>query len=90
MTYQNNILPGTRVMVFDAKLFIDDIKTPLSMTVQPATVIKRYGVVSEWMEKEYGREAARYPDLVDVIFDHDGRESRGHFTNGIQILGMRW
>lgn len=33
------------------------------------------------MEREFGREAAKYPDCVDVIFDHDGRLSKGHFTS---------
>ena len=80
------ILPGTRVTVFDPSLFIDDVKTPLSVTQQPATVIQRYGFISEYIEREHGRDAAKYPDCCDVIFDHDGRRSNGHFTCGIKAI----
>ena len=80
------ILPGSRVLVFDPRLFEDDIKTPLSHTTCPATVTRRYGFISEYIEREHGREAAKYPDCVDVIFDYDGRESRGHFTEGVKEI----
>jgi hypothetical protein len=72
--------PGTRVMVFDSMLFRDDITTPLSMTVQPATVLR-------W----YGRRACKvlgsypYESLIDVRFDHDGRESKGHFAESLYV-----
>jgi hypothetical protein len=36
----------------------------------------RYGEPKVWL----------YPDLVDVRFDHDGRESHGHFTRGVEML----
>ena len=80
-----DILPGDRVMVFDARLFVDDVKTPLSMTMQPATVLRRYGFRSipipscdlpSWI----------YEDVVDVKFDRDGRESKGHFTSYVEEI----
>ena len=68
--------PDDRVMVFDNRLWKNDFDTPLSVTLQPATILRRYGMVSAlgW----------NYPDLVDVRFDHDGRESRCHFTDYIR------
>lgn len=80
------ILPGTRVKVFDPRLYIDDVKTPASHTFRTATVTRRYGFISEYIEREHGREAAKYPDCCDVIFDHDGRESKGYFTYGIKAI----
>ncbi len=73
------ILPGTRVRVFDYTLFKDDKSTPLSMTVKPGIVVKRYGYKNSfgWI----------YPDLVDIKFDHrPERISKGHFTDRIKIL----
>jgi hypothetical protein len=70
------IQENSRVLVFDPRLYKDDIETPLSMTVKPATVVRRYGM------KEYGRT---YPDLVDVIFDHRPEQvSTAHFTSGVK------
>lgn len=69
--------PGTRLLVFDSRLYVDDVKTPPSVTVKPATVIRWYG--------RYARSPVTggpYPSLVDVEFDHrPGEESRGHFAN---------
>ena len=65
-------MPGDRVLVFDSRLFVDDRKTPPSVTMKPATVLRRYGYRSE----QFGV----YDDLVDVDFDHRG-ESRAHFTS---------
>jgi len=48
---------GDRVKVFDALLFKDDVTTPLSLTMQPATVIR--GNYS----RAYGEE------MIDVRFD---------------------
>ena len=73
------IMPGTKVKVFDSRIFKNDIDTPLSMTMRQATVIKRYGYKNPkgWI----------YPDLVDVIFDGDTeRISHGHFTERVQTL----
>jgi hypothetical protein len=81
------ILAGDRVMVHDPRLFIDDIKTPVSFTRRSATVIRRYGYYSETMaELCENKEAGKYPDCVDVVFDYDGRESKGHFTSGIELI----
>jgi hypothetical protein len=79
------IMPGDRVSVFDPRLFVDDKKTPLSVTMRPATVVCRYGLKVGYrasMEKPW-----IYPDLVDVEFDHRlGVVSKGHFTDGVRIL----
>ena len=80
------ILAGSRVLVFDHTLYVNDIKTPLSVTMRSATVISRYGFISKYIEKEHGREAAKYPDCCDVIFDHSGRVSRVHFTNYLKEI----
>ncbi len=89
------IFPGARVKVFDSSLFKDDISTPLSMTMQPATVLRRYGMKSishaNVSYGDYGEVYGKpdvwlYPDLVDVRFDYDGRESKGHFTKGVELL----
>lgn len=76
----NEIFPGTRVMIFDPSLYIDDIKTPLTKTVKPATVVSRYG-----MKCLVLGELCTYTDLVDVVFDHrPNKISHGHFTNSIK------
>lgn len=55
------MLPGTKVLVFDNSLFVDDRSTPSSATWNVATIIRHYGkIIGGW----------RYPDLVDVRFDH--------------------
>ena len=74
------IMPGDRVLVFDSTLFRDDKSTPISFTVRPATVLRRYG-------KHSCCKRWTYPDLVDVLFDHRPKqESKGHFTNGVKSL----
>lgn len=65
---------GDRVRVFDTRLFVDDIKTPLSKTIQPATVLRSYRT-PDWAD-----------NVVDVRFDRDGYESRGHFTWAVEPL----
>jgi len=68
------IMQGSRVLVFDPRLFKDDKTTPFSITMKPATVVFRYGYVSQYW-------GWKYDDVVDVVFDHDPhRISRGHFT----------
>jgi len=70
------IMPGDRVMMFDNTLWIDDKKTPLSHTVRPATIIRRYGK----RDPKFGI----YPDLIDVRFDHrPDKISKGHFISCI-------
>lgn len=69
--------PGTRVMVFDSRLFKNDKDTPLSFTIRPGTVTKWYGYESE----RFGK----YPSLIDVKFDHREEISRAHFANEIYV-----
>lgn len=80
------ILPGFRAMVYD--MWANGRKGYYENKgeMKAATVMCRYGYVSEYMEQEHGRKAAIYPDCVDVIFDHDGRLSKGHFTEGIKAI----
>jgi len=78
---------GARVLAFDNLLFKNDIDTPLSVTIKPATVIRRYEYLSSHL--------VFFPDCIDLRFDHKrishlrGEEkyiSRGHFTEGIDVL----
>lgn len=74
------LMPGDRVEVFDNTLFCDDISTPLSVTMKPATIVCRYGRKSQF---------GIYPDLVDVVFDHrPERVSKAHFTNFVVLSGV--
>ena len=74
--------PGDRVKVFDALLFKDDVTTPLSMTMQPATVVRG----------NYSR--ADGEEMIDVQFDRDlnglgyltNRISHGHFIWGVEKI----
>ncbi len=70
------ITKGTRkpdALVYDWSLFVDDKTTPLDVTMQPATILRRYKLPD-------GRDA------VDVVFHHDMRRSNGHFTWSIEEL----
>ncbi len=73
------LFPNDRVLVFDSRLYKDDVSTPLSMTMKPATIVNRYGS----LKKDYvSGSLGPYPDLIDVVFDHRPEEvSKGHFTN---------
>jgi len=62
-----------RVSVFDPRKYVDDRTTPLSITMCPATILRLH-------EDDDGTA------LVDVRFDHDGRESKGHFDWGVWPL----
>ena len=42
MDTMSNIMPGSRVLVFDGRIFKNDKDTPLSMTMRPAIVVCRY------------------------------------------------
>ena len=78
------ILPGSRVLVFDWRLYKDDVSTPLTHTMRPGTVVSRYGSQVVYSE---GDQPCRYPDLVDVRFDHSpGDVSREHFTHLVEPL----
>lgn len=69
--------PGTRVIVFNARIYKDDKKTPLSMTMQKATVIKWYG-----QKTIYGQ----YSNLIAVQFDGEATVSNGHFADHVEII----
>lgn len=68
--------PGTTVRVFDTRLYKDDRTTPPSVTMKLATVIRWYGKKST-----YSGQTVTYPSLIDVVFWHDGRESKAHFAD---------
>ena len=74
-----NYLPGTRLKVFDSRRFIDDVSTPLSMTMRPATVMRWYGALA----RTYGDDLVLgpYQSLIDVKFDGERQISHGHITN---------
>lgn len=76
----DTILPGARVRVFDYRLYQDDVSTPRSETMQPATVVARYGKRSQYDTRWI------YSDLVDVEFDHRTGISHGHFTDYVEVL----
>lgn len=76
----NNIMPGDRVLVFDSRRYIGDVETPLSITMRPATVIRRYG--SWWF---YNGERCIYPDLVDIQWEGSSI-SEAHFTEGVEKI----
>ena len=75
------ILPGSIVKVFNPYPTIFKSDSWHDGLYMKAIVIRRYGYISEWMLKEYGKAASRYPDCIDVVFE-DGRLSRKHFTSG--------
>ena len=75
----NHIIHGSRVKVFDHRRFKNDVDTPLSVTIRPATVVCRYGM-------KYKISGYRYPDLIDVIFDGETNISHAHFTHGVHLM----
>lgn len=85
------LFPGTRVMVFDHRLYDNDKTTPLAITMQPATVVRWYGKRTKYIsyiEDDYGEsfiDEVRdwiYPTLVDVEFDYrPGEISCQHFAD---------
>jgi hypothetical protein len=76
------LYPGTRVKVFDHRLFINDVSTPLKTTMRAATVKKWYGERCGWPNK-----GAVNGNLIDVEFDHRPEEvSKGHFADHIEVL----
>jgi GTP1/Obg family GTP-binding protein len=93
MSIMKQLPKNGRVKVFDRRLFRDDKKTPLKVTMRRATVIKRYSQVINHRLltycDDYGNPAFEeihwvYEDLVDVVFDHRPNEvSKGHFTSGV-------
>ena len=71
--------PGTEVVVFDPSLYVDDIKTPLSITLQRATVVCWYGKRANKVLGDYV-----YPSLINVKLHRNGSISHGHFTDCIR------
>ena len=78
-TTMQTFYPGTEVVVFDPRLYVDDIKTPLSITLQRATVVCWYGQRANKILGDYV-----YPSLIDVKLHRNGRISHGHFTDCIR------
>lgn len=74
---EKTLFPGTRVKVFDSSIYINDVQTPISLTMKSATVLCWYG-----KENIFGR----YSSLVDVLFDDDSKVSHGHFTDVIEMI----
>ena len=72
-----NIMPGDILIMWDKSLYIDDKKTPYKTILREALVLKRYGT----LKTNYPITFGPYKDLIDVKFLHNGRVSRGHFTN---------
>ena len=79
------ILPGHRVRAWNHR----------HSKFGEATVLCRYGVKSIYffdvVYDEYGGQHGEptvwfYPDLVDLLFDDDRYESRGHFTKVVEVL----
>jgi hypothetical protein len=69
--------PGTRVLVFDSRLYVDDKKTPINETLNMATVLCWYGTFRNH----------RYKSLIDVEFDHQpGQISHGHITTAVRVV----
>lgn len=81
------LAPGTRVIVFDYLIYKDDVTTPLSMTLKPATVVCHYGALKEYYSRDLS--LGPYSSLIDVRFDHRPEKiSKGHFTYGISLEGQ--
>jgi hypothetical protein len=78
------LMPGVRVLVFDPRLFKNDVDTPLSITMKPATIVSRYGKYTYCSAYEGGR--IRYNDLLDVVFDHRPNVVSGVFTSGARLI----
>lgn len=73
----NEIVPGFRVIAYDSAD---------TQEHKVGTVVKRYGFISTYIEREHGREAAKYPDCCDIRFDHNQKVSKGHFTYCLQVI----
>ncbi len=56
------------IKVFDHRLFIDDVTTPLSVTMKPARILRSY--------IQDGQK------MIDVVFEYRPNEiSKGHFSD---------
>ncbi len=72
---ENPIKVGDRIWEFDYRLFVDDKKTPLSVTMKKATVA---AVRQDSIEPN--------TTLIDVIFDYNQKLSRGYFCYWINYI----
>lgn len=71
--------PGTRVLVFDSRLYVDDRKTPITKTLNMATVLCWYCPAFP----QYGG----YENLIDVEFDHrPGQTSHAHIATAVRVV----
>lgn len=79
------IWPGAYVRVYNDR----------TGAFEPATVLCRYGYKSIWWGDvcwdDYGVQHGEpavwlYPDMLDVRFELSGRVSKGHFTDGVEII----
>lgn len=79
-----DLMPGDRIMLFNYRLWKDDKTTPLSVTMQPCTVLNRYGKMkTRYPGLHDDEQLGPYEDLIDVNFDNGGK-SEGHFTYNVQ------
>ena len=67
---------GARCMAFNSRVYINDVDTPRSVTMQPATVVLRRVV------EDGDQNGMR---LADVQFDGDPRVSTGHFVECLEL-----
>jgi hypothetical protein len=85
------IMPGDRVLCRDRRTttYIDDKTTPWHTLESPATVVCRYGRIyyPPLIDDENKHIPWRYPDNVDVVFDHDPKRiSKGYFTWSVRVI----
>lgn len=66
---------GHKVWVFDHRLWVDDVKTPLSVTMQKATIVKIH-------HSKHGAEVA------DVVFDYREGVSKSHFIDNTELITL--
>ncbi len=66
-SYQPN--NGDKVLVYDARLAVNDLLTPLAVTMQTAVVLGHH------------EEEGTSRQFAEVQFDHDDFVSKGHFVN---------
>ena len=85
MNCEQAIYPDSRVKVYFSSGFVNDKLTPVNSLMKPATVVRRYGKKSILPIHE--TKKFEYPDLLDVIFDHEpNRVSCGHFTYLVELM----
>jgi hypothetical protein len=71
----DKVIVGKDYWVFDSRLFVDDKSTPLSVTMQRATVMKKY------LYKNKGEPNSCLDLVFDVRFYRDGKISKAHFLH---------